>query len=92
MISIAEVDGYVQNGYHVTQNLVAPDEITELREDSIKLARGEYNCASLPSVDSGVSDDQALRKIFCIHQPHNVSPVMLKYINPTKICHGRMVV
>ena len=57
MISIAEVGGYVQNGYHVTQNLVAPDEITELREDSIKLARGEYNCASLPSVDSGVSDD-----------------------------------
>ena len=74
MISIAEVGGYVQNGYHVTQNFVAPDEITELREDSIKLARGGYNCASLPPVDPDVSDDQVLRKILCIHQPHQNLP------------------
>ena len=42
MISVSAIDEYVQNGYHVARNLVSPNEIAELQEDSIKLARGEY--------------------------------------------------
>ena len=64
MISVSAIDEYVQNGYHVARNLVSPDEIAELQEDSIKLARGEYNCSSLPPVGGSVSDDQALKKDF----------------------------
>ena len=86
MISVSAIDEYVQNGYHVARNLVSPNEIAELQEDSIKLARGEYNCSSLPPVGGSVSNNQALKKILCVHQPHHVSPVILKYIKHPKIC------
>ena len=72
MISVSAIDGYVQNGYYVARNLVSPDEIAELQEDSIKLARGEYNCSSLPPVGGSVSDNQALKR-FCV------------FINPTTL-------
>jgi ectoine hydroxylase-related dioxygenase (phytanoyl-CoA dioxygenase family) len=33
-----------------------------------------------------MSDADAIKNILCIHQPHNVSPIMEKYVKHPKIC------
>ncbi len=71
-----EAARYVEQGFVVVENLLTTDEIAELQEDLVKLARGKYPSASLEPISAGVSDEEALRRILCIHQPHFVSPVV----------------
>src|SRR5205823_7818384 len=67
-------------------DLVTIDEVEELRRDTVAVARGKYPCESLQTVPDDLSDDDLLRTILCIHQPHYISPVMEKYVKHPKIC------
>src|SRR5690349_21408334 len=74
-----QVRFFVENGYLVLPDLVTPDEVEELRRDTAYIARGGYPCESLQPLPAGLSDDEILQTILCIHQPHYISPVMDKY-------------
>lgn len=75
-----DVDLYRQHGYVAMSGLVTPDEISALREDAVRICRGEYPCEQLPPASAAESDEQALSRYLCIHHPHKISPVILAMI------------
>lgn len=81
-----QVKFFVDNGYLAVPNLITPAELEELKADTVKIARGGYPCDNLKPVPADLTDAQVLERILCIHQPHYVSPVMLKYVKHPKIC------
>ncbi len=81
----AQVKSFIDDGFLVVENLITDDELEELKSDTVKIARGEYPCENIdPHPD--LSETDVLKNILCIHQPHFVSPVMLKYVEHPKIC------
>lgn len=85
-LSPAQVKSFVDDGFLVIPDLLAPAELQELRDDTIRVARGHYPCESLKPVPPEVTDKEVLENILCIHQPHNISPVMEKYVRHPLIC------
>src|SRR5579862_7971486 len=77
---------FVENGYLVMPDLISPEEVEEIRRDIPFLAKGGYPARGLEKLPPGLSDDETLRSILCIHQPHYVSAVMRKYVEHPKIC------
>ena len=85
-LSEEEVRFFVENGYFVAPGLMSAAEVEELRRDALHIARGGYPCDTMQPLPAEMSDDEALADILCIHQPHFVSPVMLRYVKHPKIC------
>ena len=81
-----QVHFFVDNGYLVVPNLVTADEIEELKSDTVKIARGGYPCENLKPLPANLTDAEVLQSILCIHQPHYISEVMLKYVKHARIC------
>jgi ectoine hydroxylase-related dioxygenase (phytanoyl-CoA dioxygenase family) len=86
VLSDEKVAFFVENGYLIVEGLVTPEEVEELRTDTAHLARGGYPCETLQPLSAALSDDEVLKRILCIHQPHYISPVMEKYVRHAKIC------
>jgi len=86
VLNDTQVRSFVENGYLAVPGLVTDDEVEEIRADLLKLARGGYPCKSLEPLPPDISDEEALFRILCIHQPHHISPVMRKYVLHPKIC------
>ncbi len=86
IVSEEKVRFFVENGYLVLPDLVSPQEIEELKADTVKLARGDYQCEGIQPASPELTDEEVLQNILCIHQPHFVSPVMEKFIRHEKIC------
>jgi phytanoyl-CoA hydroxylase len=85
-LSDADVRSFVENGYLTATGLIDDSEVEELRRDTVRIARGEYPCETIEPVPPTVSDDDVLRTILCIHQPHYISPVMERYARHPKVC------
>jgi ectoine hydroxylase-related dioxygenase (phytanoyl-CoA dioxygenase family) len=85
-LSDAQVKSFVDDGFFIAPNLISSAELEELKAETVKIARGGYDTPSIPRVADSVSDREVLQSILCIHQPHFVSPVMLKYVKHAKIC------
>ena len=81
-----QVTFFVENGYLILPDLMAHEEIEELKADTVSLARGKYACEGIAPAPSEYSDQEVLETILCIHQPHHVSPIMEKYVRHQKIC------
>jgi hypothetical protein len=61
-------------------------ELEELKRDTVAIARGQYPSENLKPLPSQLSDTEVLRNILCIHQPHYISPTMLRYVKHPVIC------
>jgi phytanoyl-CoA dioxygenase PhyH len=85
-LSEAQVRFFVENGYLAVPGLVTMEEVEALRRDTVDLARGKYSCASLQPLPEEMSDEEALRNILCIHQPHFISPVIERHVRHPRIC------
>ena len=46
IISDEQIQFFIQNGYLVVSDLLPLDEIEELRQDTVTLAKGGYPCES----------------------------------------------
>jgi hypothetical protein len=86
IVDDAQVRFFVENGYLVVPDLVTPEEVETLRRDAVALARGQYPCKSLQPLPGHLSDEEVLRNILCIHQPHYISPVMEQHVRHPRIC------
>ncbi len=82
----SQVRSFVEDGYLIVPALLTGSELDELTRDTVKVARGEYPCETITSVGAELSDDEVLRTILCIHQPHYVSPVMERYARHPGVC------
>ncbi|MBI5094807.1 MAG: phytanoyl-CoA dioxygenase family protein, partial [Candidatus Hydrogenedentes bacterium] len=78
--SDSQADFYREQGYLIVPDLVSPAELELLKRDTVDLARGKYPCEQLQTLPEDMSDDEALKSILCIHQPHYISPVMLDFV------------
>ena len=85
-LSEDEVQFFIEKGYVAVPNLLETKEIEELREDTVRIARGEYPCEAAQPLSKEPSDDEILADILCIHQPHFISPTMEKYVKHPKVC------
>lgn len=85
-VNDAQVKAFVDNGFHVGEGLISAAELTELKTDMVKLARGGYPCKSLQPLPAAMSDQEILQNILCIHQPHYLSPVMRRFAEHPVIC------
>ncbi|MDE0317155.1 MAG: phytanoyl-CoA dioxygenase family protein [Candidatus Poribacteria bacterium] len=86
IVSDKECQFFIENGYLVVPNLLSDSEIEELRQDTVTLARGEYECDNMKPLPDSVTDEDAIGRILCIHQPHFVSDTIGKYVKHPKIC------
>lgn len=77
---------FVNDGYVIVPNMLSAAEMDVLRADAVKLARGGYPSEQLRPLSADLSDDQVLRQLLCIHQPHFLSPVMAQYMRHSSIC------
>ncbi len=77
--SLAEF--YEENGYLVVPDVLSQEELAELRAEALRICKGEAGEVRgfEPNVP-GESDDDVLRRYLCIHFPHKISDVMLKYL------------
>lgn len=71
---------YVDDGFVVVPGLFGAEELDELKDDIVRLARGAYPCPGIEPVADDLSDDDVLRRVLAVHFPHAVSPVMLRYL------------
>ncbi len=86
VVSQEQVSFFVENGYLAVSELINHHELSELKADVIKVARGGYPNETIQPVSGKLSDEEVLSNILAIHQPHHVSPVMEKYTRHLKIC------
>lgn len=86
IVSDKECQFFIENGYLVVPNLLSDNEIKELRQDTVTLARGEYECDNMKPLPDSVTDEEAIGRVLCIHQPHFVSETIEKYVKHPKIC------
>jgi phytanoyl-CoA hydroxylase len=86
LLTEKQVRFYVDNGYLVVPELITTAEVEELRAEIVRVARGKYPCEGIKPLPDEMSDAEAVKNILCIHQPHFVSPVILKYVKHPKIC------
>jgi len=85
LLTDEQVRSFVEDGYLIMPGLIEPEELEELKQDTVKIARGEYPNDKLQPLPADMSEKQVLRNILCIHQPHHISPTMLKYVKHAKI-------
>jgi len=85
-LGTAQVKSFVENGYIVLTDVVNAAELDELKRDTVAIARGKYPNENLKPLPDTLSDAEALQNILCIHQPHFLSPTILKYVKHPTIC------
>ena len=86
IVSDAQVQSYLSNGFLVVEDLVSGDEIEELKRDVMRVARGDYSAEGLDPLPGDAGDAEVLDTVLCIHQPHHVSPVILDFVRHQRIC------
>lgn len=70
-----------ENGWLVMHEALGDHEIDELLEATLEMSRNADG--ALPGIEpagEGVSDDDALRRILCIHFPHKISDVFRRAV------------
>ncbi len=85
LISEEDVAYYHENGYLVVHNALTQAELDELKAETSRICRGELG--DIRGVIPAASDEpeaDVLRRYLCIHFPHKLSDVMMKYlVHPT---------
>jgi phytanoyl-CoA hydroxylase len=72
---------YHENGYLIMPDALSPQEVDELRQEAVRVCRGDLGeIRGVTPADPGESDDDVLRRYLCIHFPHKLSDVMLRYL------------
>ncbi len=79
-LSKAQKAFYHENGYLLMPNLVSPEEIERLREETTLLFRGHYDVPGLQSLPPTATEEETLSHYLCVHMPHKVSPVFYQFL------------
>ncbi|MDK3157218.1 phytanoyl-CoA dioxygenase family protein [Kamptonema cortianum] len=82
----SQIQFFVEKGYLAVPDLVSPAEIEALKADMLKIARGGYPSEFLKPLPPGLSDQDVLESLLCIHLPLHFSPVVLAHIKHPRIC------
>ena len=86
IVSDAQVQSYLRDGFLAVENLVTGDELQQLKRDVVRVARGDYGPEGLDPLPPDAGDAEVLDTVLCIHQPHHVSPVIRDFVRHERIC------
>ena len=93
-------DHYVEFGFALLANALAPDEVAAVNADALKLCRGDfgtiqYGLSGVEGEDKKPADlarpgtdDEMLRRYLCIHFPHKVSTAAREAVTNPRIVEG----
>jgi phytanoyl-CoA hydroxylase len=93
-------DHYVEFGFALLANALAPDEVAAVNADALKLCRGDFGTIQygLSGVEGEEkkpadlarpgTDDEMLRRYLCIHFPHKVSTAAREAVTNPRIVEG----
>lgn len=77
-----EVEFYQKQGFLMVPDALSPDEVDELRRETVRICRGEAGeVGGAPAVAAGDTDTEAQKRVLCIHMPHKISPTMRRYLS-----------
>jgi ectoine hydroxylase-related dioxygenase (phytanoyl-CoA dioxygenase family) len=77
---------YEENGYLVVPNALSKEELRELNTEALRICKGERGVFDgLLDFAPEDTDDDILRRYLCIHFPHKMSEIMLKYLSTPKM-------
>lgn len=87
-IGPAEVAFFRRNGYLVVEKGISPGEIRQLRDETLRICRGERGMVQgLVSPTNHESDDEVMQRVLCLHFPHKMSSVMLGFLHHRTIAN-----
>ena len=85
VVSDAQVQSYLRDGFLAVEDLVTGDELDELKRDVVRVARGDYGAEGLDPLPADATDAEVLDTVLCIHQPHHVSPVIRDFVRHPRV-------
>lgn len=72
----AAAEFYRENGYVVLDRAVSPDDLAALEAETARLCRNEDGAVrGIEPAAPDLSDEDAMRRVLCIHFPHKLSAV-----------------
>ena len=79
-------ESYVKDGYLMVPDVVSPEECDEIKDEMLRIFRGEYDCAAIPHINETATETEILDRIMCVGEPHAISPLIRKYVEHPKVC------
>ncbi len=83
MLSIQ--DQFNANGYYIAKNALTTQECEEMNQDIKEMAGGKYPSPIFNDLENIGTAEEVYNKILCIHHPHTVSPIFIKYMKHPNI-------
>lgn len=83
MLSIQ--DQFNANGYYIAKNALTAQECEEMNQDIKEMAGGKYPSPIFNDLENKGTPEEVYNKILCIHHPHTVSPIFIKYMKHPNI-------
>src|SRR4051812_27460967 len=85
-VTSENVTFYKDYGYLICPYMVSPKEIAELKNETVRIFRGERGVIDgMIPVAAGESDGDVLKKYVAIHFPHKISPALKKFLGQKNI-------
>lgn len=85
-ISIDNIKFYSENGYLIAPALLSSAEITQLKDETVAIFRGNRGqVEGILEVDPNEPDKEVLKRYVAIHFPHKLSNVIYHYLFHSKI-------
>lgn len=85
-ISNENIQYYNDYGYLIAPGIVSPEEVEDLKKDTVKIFRGDHGVMEgLMPVAPDETDADVLKKYVAIHFPHKISPVIKDFLGQEKI-------
>lgn len=79
ILTEGDVARYREDGFLVLPGAVSPDELAELRHETLRLCRGDYDIPGVEPQPEDTPADEVLKRYLCLHQVHKVSPVARRF-------------
>lgn len=77
---------YTENGYAIVEDALTPDEVDEIRSETTAICRGEVGqVMGVKPPAPGATDDEVIARYLCLHHPHKISDVMMRYMSHPRI-------
>ena len=80
MLNNQKIEEYVSNGYLIVNDIITRNELELLKEEIIQIAKGKYPGKGFNIFSNQLTDNEILRQILAVHQPHYLSPILVDFI------------
>lgn len=73
-------DFYRNCGFMVVENALSPEDIAAITSETLAIVRGERGEMGGFEPQTGLTDDESLARVLCVHFPHKISRLIAGYL------------